>query len=274
MAAASPEQVDHMAGAVHHALYGPTGIAHLLPPGERQLLDDTEIVVVDQPSPEDKQLAQASPEDRLLGLFTHPPSRIQLFASDIMAAQYDVVDVAVHEIGHRMNYDHSLEEANVAMLERQGQTHHHGARIPGWLEPEAGILPMAQVETRVLNSGGDQCPVCLLHQKTAECEKLLDGLRKRSHLQHRVPDGLGGLIPLLQVRVSEAQGTLALVEGMLPDRKGQTRMLSGQLQELGDSLQGWQTPESVSQAHALAYKAWDSSFDISHAAFLRRPPRS
>lgn len=240
--------VDMMAGSVWNALYGPTGVVHLLPDEERQMLFDTEIVVEDKPSKRDLALVaeDVGADGKLLGLFTHPPSKIQLFASSIIAVGYDPVDVATHELGHRLNYDHSLRKANVALVGRRE----------------------GPAEARVLISG-DSCPVCLLHSRLADVVMLLDGLRKRAHLQHEIPLGLGGTIPLAAKKTAEARSNLALIATSMPNRQGEIRELDSMLDQLQHALAQHLTPEAVSAAYILAYRAWDRAYDLNHAYWLQ-----
>lgn len=260
----SPLEVEAMAGQVQAAIWGPRGLAHLLPGEEKGLLSETEIVVESEPSAEDRALAEAGPKDKLLGLFTHPPSRIQLFASDITAAGYDPVDVVTHELGHRFSYDHALRPAAVAI--RIGELGNLPPRTDGQAprrSPPAGwaTAPGLFGEEATVVRGSDTCPMCLLHARMAESEKLLDGLRKRAHLQHQIPEGLGGTIPLAQRKLAEAQGALGAVQGMAVDQD-EVRRLSDTLQAAQDQLSGWQTPESISVAHDTVYRGWDLAFDI------------
>ena len=236
-----------MKGRVESAIWGPGGISELLPDEEYQMLRDTEIRIDDQPSNNDLALVagEVGPGDHLLGLFTHPPSKIQLFASSIIAIGYDPVDVATHELGHRFNYDHSLRPALVSMV---GQS-------------------VGSQEARVLIAS-DDCPVCLLHSKTADVEKLMDGLRKRAHLQHMIPLGLGGTIPLAGKRTSEARSNLALIASMMPNRMKEIEQLDDMLGELQRRFAETMTPEDVSAAHTLAYRAWDRAYDLNHVYWL------
>lgn len=244
-----------MKGAVHHAIWGPEGIAWLLPQpdetddpehSEFQMLVDTTIYVCDEPTKHDISLVAEDVGDdgKLLGLFTHPPSVIQLFAANIIEVGYDPVDVITHELGHRFNYDHSLRPANVAMT----------AKVGG--------------EPRVRSLIADDCPVCLVHRKLADTTMLLDGLRKRAHLQHEIPLGLGGTIPQCYQEVTEARSTLAMVTAMMPGRAGQIRNLDGMLNQLQVALSQWMSPEDVSEAYALAYRACDRAYDLAHAYWL------
>ena len=212
------------------------------------MLLDTEIEIKDQPSKKEISMVASDVGDHgvLLGLFTHPPSKIQLFASSILEVGYDPVDVATHELGHRFNYDHSLRPAAVTMVGRRA----------------------GHAEARVLVSG-DSCPVCLLHARTAEVMGLMDGLRKRSHLQHQIPQGLGGTIPLAAKKVAEARSSLALVANEFPDRQGEVRDLDNLLATMQDELNQWLTPEDVSRIHAQSIRAWDKAYDLNHQYWLQ-----
>ena len=246
MSNVSRETVNNMAGAVENALYGPGGIAWRLPPDEQQMLIDTSIQVQDHPNSEDIALVSDEVGDgHLLGLFTHPPSKIQIFASSALAVGYDPVDIATHELGHRFGYDHSERPAKIAMS------------------------GSAYTEPRVRNLVAEDCPVCLIHRKLAEVVMLLDGLKQRAHLQHQIPLGLGGTIPQAAALVVEARANLAIAAASFQGREGQVRALDQQLIQLENALNQWQSPESISQAYALAYQAWDKAYDLNHIYWLQ-----
>ena len=252
MARVDRKTVDDMNGAVYAAIWGPGGIAYLLPrdgpDSEYQMLLDTEIVVQDEPSKKDIALVANEVGDSgvLLGLFTHPPAKIQLFASSILEVGYDPVDVATHELGHRFNYDHSLRPAAVTMVGRRE----------------------GNAEARVLVSG-DSCPVCLLHARLAEVMGLMDGLRKRAHLQHQIPQGLGGTIPLAAKKVAEARSSLALVANEFPNRQDEVKSLDALLAQMQNELNQWLTPEDVSRIHEQSIRAWDKAYDLNHQYWLQ-----
>jgi len=98
---------------------------------------------------------------------------------------------------------------------------------------------------------------------------LMDGLRKRAHLQHQIPLGLGGTIPLAAKKTAEARSNLALIAASLPGRDGEIRQLDAILAQLHDELSKQMTPEDVSRAHALAVRAWDRAYDLNHIYWLQ-----
>jgi hypothetical protein len=260
-APATKEVTEAMNGSIRYALFdSPTSLIRLLPKDQAAILDDTLVMTLSEPSKRDRELAQAKPGQHLLGLFTDGPNMqatIQTFASDILAVGYDPQDVARHEAGHRLDHDHSKRSAAVALFSSSAQA------APGRLE-----------ERVVTGDTAISCPVCALPRKMAEVVMNLEGLRLRSHLQHQIPLGLGGLIPLSRRQVDEARSLCGVVESMLPDRDADTQHLQTLLADLQESLlgrngTGWMTPEDVSVAHTLAYRAWDRAYDLAHIWFLR-----
>lgn len=248
----SQRQLDQMAGEIHRALFGPGGVADLLPADERQMLEDTDIDVEDFPSRHDIGLLQEDSDNgkRLLGLFTNPPAVVRVYAANVIRAGYDPVDVAIHEVGHRLNYDHSLRDAAVALQAPKAAAH------------------TAPAEARVLVAP-DSCPFCLLHARTAEVMALVDGLRIRAQLQHQIPLGLGGTIPLAARKVAEARGALATAATYLPDRAGAVREADGYLAQLQQRLQQWLAPDDLAGVYVIARKAWDRAYDLNWVYWLR-----
>jgi hypothetical protein len=266
-------QLGAIAGAINEALFGPTGIYDRLPPLEQSMIGyfdqggrwrwETEIFVEERPS---RQLLHdiarggdgvegivLQPGQHLLGLFTDGPSQmptIQVFADEAAAVSHDPVDVAIHELGHRFEYDHSKLPALVGLT----------AGPPSQL-PSVHVARNGNVES--------SCPVCLLEGNLARAEKALDGLRQRALLQHRIPQGLGGRIPETRRTLENAATQLALVSEMVPDRQGEVRSLQAQIDATQQALAGEALqPEDVSRAHALAYRAWDAAYDLGHAYYL------
>ena len=147
--------------------------------------------------------------------------QIQVFANKARAVGYSGAWIATHELGHRFGYDHSNRPAQVALVDSGGEIavdHGHA--------PRSAPRP---ARTVVMESG-DSCPMCLLHSRTAEVVGLLDGLQQRAHLQHQIPLGAGGVIPLSLRKTQEAKALLAVVSGMV-DRPGEVRQLGSLLEQ-------------------------------------------
>ncbi len=262
-----------MAGVVQQGVFGATGVFWRLPrENQDRILKDngngtytevTSIWVLERPEPWHIQALAGegikldAKSDRLLGLWTRSrsgASRIDLFAADITAHNADPVDVAIHEIGH------------AAFDQPDYYDHDHAT---GFLAPDASNLAVLTNPNEGWDDSG--CPFCRLDTHLADVQSNLDGLRQRAHLQHRIPPGLGGRLPearrKLQAAVIDLQETTAL----MPDRAGQARMIGEQIQATITALSSEQmTPEDVSRAYVLAYKAWDSSYDYGHIWQLRK----
>lgn len=228
-----------MAGVVSAALYGPGGVRDLVASDPRRALvmDETVVIVEAAPTDFDRQLADTEDDQYLLGLWTYPPQRIQLFASDIIATGYDPVDVAVHELGHAWGMD-------------------HGAHCPS----------CSVRGTRTPHVHREGCPVCLLHDHTAIAMALMDGLRLRSFLEHVIPAGLGGTIPEAQWRIRQAMAEVPRAAPLLDDPT-KIRHLSRSLERADQSLSGWLGPEDVSRAYHACRVAWDAAYDCGHAYY-------
>jgi hypothetical protein len=256
-----------MAAVVHQAVYGSTGVYWRLPPeaqkrigywsGDRWV-EVTPIDVVAKP--ESIHLAALQQEgikidlrrEKLLGLWTlskKGQSHIWLFADDIQDHGADPGDVAIHEIGH----------AAFDQPDYYGHDHSAGVTASG---------DVVAVEAAELGCGG---PFCKLDTHLADVTMNLDGLRQRAHLQHRIPEGLGGRIPEARMKLQVASSFLVETATFMPDREGQRRMIQDRIDAVqialaGDSL----SPDDVSRAYALSYQAWDASYDYGHAWQLRR----
>jgi hypothetical protein len=261
--------LNEMAGAVQYALFNESdGMYWRMPeedqekigsfgPGQRWQWGT--VIDVD-PSPTGAELAAAGarthPEtgnrDLLLGLFTgetdeagnlieNPTPRIQLFAAEIIAAGYDPVDVAKHEIGHRLRYNDEHEVGSA-----------QGAAAPVTLPP-----------------GENPCHFCAADEWLSTSERALFGLRERAHMQHRIPLGLGGRIGEVRARLDRAQAALDradAAEPWLAGRQGELRQLRTLILAGQQTLEGEQlSPQDISEAHAYVNRAWDASYDLGHA---------
>ncbi len=256
-----------MAAVVHEAVYGPTGVYWRLPPEAQerigywqgsQWVEVTPIDVVDKP--QNVHFAALRQEgiqvdvrrERLLGLWTltKGKSHIWIFAEDIQAHGANPADVAIHEIGHAAfdqpdYYDHD---------------HSAGVTLAG-----GDTVTVEAVEV------GCGSPFCKLDTHLSDVTMNLDGLRQRAHLQHRIPDGLGGRIPEARLKLQAASGFLADTATYMPDREGQRRMIQDKIDMVQMSLAGDNlSPDDVSRAYTLSYQAWDASYDYIHSWQLRR----
>lgn len=266
----SPAEIDEMAALVNYDLFGPTGAVWLLPPKQRALMVEggpgharpkVNIFVEQQSSPYDRELVHAGPGDQLLGLYTSGDERfdgqptIQIFADASRATATSPSDIAIHEMGHVLDFNHTS---------RVGVIDHDGAAFTVCVDCEPRTSPSAAHSfTR-----NPDCPLCLLSIDTAVVEKNLDGIRTRAHLQHQIPLGLGGLLVETRTWVADAVRQLSEAGPLVPQMGPELALCAGYLGALGDALQGMLSPEQVSTAHTLAYKAWDSAFDLAHGFFL------
>lgn len=267
-AQASAADCVAMAGAVEYALFNETsGWWWRLDKAEQERIGAwgpdgrwrwaTVIDVVPSPTAADRASVGVAPDggghrDHLLGLFTgdvdangdliedpdHPPL-IQLFATEIAAASYDPVDVAIHEIGHRLRYNDEHDNP-----------------------------PQEVVGAVILADGENPCPVCAVDDWLSMSERALFALRERSHMQHRIPEGLGGRIPEVRAKLDRAHQSLDRAE-LLPEvsgRMGEVRQLRGLIDQALDALDGDHLgPQDISVAHTYAFRAWDANVDLGHA---------
>jgi hypothetical protein len=261
--------LNEMAGAVQYALFNESdGMYWRMPVEDQEKIGSYgpgghwhwgTVIDVD-PSPTAAELAavgatkhpETGKRDLLLGLFTgdaddagnlveEPPPRIQLFAAEILAAGYDPVDVAKHEIGHRLRYNDEHE--------------------PGLAQGAAAPV--------TLPAGENPCHFCAADEWLSTSERALFGLRERAHMQHRIPLGLGGRIGEVRARLDRAQAALDRADAAEPwmaGRQGELRQLRALIQAGQEVLEGEQlSPQDISTAHGYIHRAWDADYDLGHA---------
>src|SRR5215472_11474024 len=170
---------------------------------ERSMVEDTEYVVADEPTAEELALAEVPQGSILLGLYTSPPSRVTLFAGPIAVSGQRPRDILRHEVGHRLGFDHTLDHVAMGTVAT-------GARAAAWYD-------IAGTES-LRADWNDACPICKLYAKTAHAASLMADLNFAAQLEHMIPAGLGGTIPLARRDVDEARGFLLLVTPMVPDQ--------------------------------------------------------
>lgn len=267
LAPVSQEKVTAMTGTIWDGLCGPSGDLWRLPDQQaqmvREMMSRGRLLVADQASPRDRDLVGAGPNDHLLGLYTaqenNRNAEITVFANEAIAAHYDPMDIVRHEIGHYFELNHS---SRVALVETNGDVTTVCADCERRSSPKLSAAPHQPPGM------ADTCPVCQLHTHMAQATMLLDGLRQRAHMQHQIPKGLGGTILLVRKRLNAASQTLPQVVPLMPNHPGLLRSFAGLLQRTQSAVAGMQTPESVSLAYSLSYRAWDLSYDIAHQYWL------
>jgi hypothetical protein len=253
--------VQRMEGAVHTAVYGPSGYYWRLPPEDQRKLgyfDDADvwhevcpIDVVEYPPRSDVEaLAQEgvhlSPNDRLLGLFTArgdgSDPHISVYALPILEVHADPGEVALHEIGH--------------LVDPVGHPDFPAYEAVALPEPEPGQI-------------GRDCPFCNVDEELSVVAMALDALRQRAHLMHKVPPGLGGRVPESRRRLVRARHELDRAAKLMPERAGQARTVADAIERTQASLEGQLGPDALSRAWQLAYAAHDLNTDFAHAYYLK-----
>lgn len=269
--------VQEYAGAIEYLLHGqgPNALAASLSPEYADLLGTTVIEVHDHPSGRDLRLAGTPKGSLLLGLYTTPPARIQVFAVPTAEAGQDPVDVFEHELGHRFGFDHSTHPVQTGLFvdPSQGPV----VRCTSYHPELAAAVPTAVADSAssaALVASGETCPVCRVHKRTAEAMALARGLRTRAWLAAQptsLPLGLGGTIPLMRAHLVEARKALPEVATLLPDRTGEIRSLDRQLVAALDVMQGdhLTTLETTPMAEATE-AAWSSAYSLAHHYFLHQ----
>lgn len=267
----TPAEVDEMAALANYDLFGPTGAVWRLPEPQRRIMVDgnpgnarpkVAIYVQHESTQYDRDLVHAGPTDHLLGLYTAGDERfdgkptIQIFADACVATGTSPGDVAIHEMGHVLEFNHSS---------RVGMVEHSGAAYTVCVDCE----PRAPVTSHAVWSADPECPLCRLCRDLAVATMNLDAIRQRAHLQHQIPLGLGGLIPETRNWVTDAQHQLTEGASLVTWMGSQVSQLGSLLNTLNNDLQGILSPEQVSAAWRLAYTAHDLAVDITHAYFLR-----
>jgi hypothetical protein len=267
----TPSEVDEMSNLVNYDLFGPTGAVWNLPAGQRDIMvsgkpgaakPKVAIWVQDSATQLDKDLVHAGPDDHLLGLYTSGDERfdgkptVQIFADACVATGTSPSDVAIHEMGHVLEFNHSS---------RVGIVENHGAAYTVCADCEPRVA--AHMGSGVWSRDPD-CPLCLLCIDTAVILANCNDVKIRAHLQHQIPLGLGGLIVETRNWVTDAQTQLTEGAALVPWMGPSLAACGGFLNQLSTMLSGMQTPESMSKAYEVAYRARDAAVDITHAYFL------
>ena len=266
-----------------------------LPPAQRALVWDTQLVIRDYPQRDECALVGLRQGNLLLGLYTAPPPRVAIFEQNARKAGVPIAEVLIHEMDHRLGLTHEEMDAGmgyaaaVGCLAAEAHTgshahgpdhdvsHHERSRFaPQDFYPREDCLganwqpgcPTAQP----YYPRDEGCPVCAIHRKLAESERLMAGLAMATAQQGQIPHGLGGTIPLAHRQLAEAQGMLGAVAQVVPERQGQVRALGRQIAGAQAVLGGQVTPRAVLTAHQACAAAWRESYELAWAAFSRGKP--
>lgn len=270
--AATPAEIDEMATLVNYDLFGLTGAVWNLPPEQRALMAAgkpgnakpmVDIWVQDAATQHDKDLVHAGPSDQLLGLYTAGDERfdgkptIQIFADACLATGTSPSDVAIHEMGHVLDFNHT---SRVGIVQNSTGAY----TVCADCEPRT---THAHMESTTWSRDPD-CALCRLCIDAAVILCNLNDIRLRAHLQHQIPLGLGGLIVETRFWVTDAQSQLTEGAPLAPWMSSSISACGGYLDQLTTMLHGMQSPESISKAYQVAYKARDTAVDITHSYFL------
>ena len=261
---------------------------------QKMILHDTEVYVDPAPSARDLRAVDAPPGALLLGLYTHVKGgkrdTIQIFGNPTrqeaanrgVPVPFIVREVTHHELGHRATFDHSRRD-NVVALVGADELLCSGCN-PG--EPGCGCKSPKQVAAAFARQDAqigpsqqepwnETCPVCLIHTRIGEAERLLAGTSAEAAAQHQVPVGLGGTIAGARHLMQEASGVLPVVAAMMLTRSGQVMQLKGSITSARQALGGPGTilgVEDVTRAYAAVHIAWSQAFQLTWSYFAAQRP--
>lgn len=146
-------------------------------------------------------------------------------------------------------------------------------------EVEAGLVRWRRrgaQDTAAPSPSPDQgeCPVCTVHRQTAEAYMLMEGLSQRCQREGRIPEGLGGTIPLARSLLDEAeQGATALA---VADTRLRNNALTfqGHVAALSRDMRGDLTADEIPALTQRSKQAWESSYDLAETAFRQAKPET
>jgi len=224
------------------------------------------VYVDKRPTRQQMRMVRAKPDELLLGMYTRPrehPIRgeIVIFDETNAEAGSPPEDTLWHELSHALGYDHELAEVAIGLTVSRD-----GARCSG---PGCAPAAHAHVHHHAHDTGGwsDACPTCLLHSRLTEPEALMSELRMYAHVQHGVPQGLGGTIELSRRRIAEARAQIPMVARMVPGRVEQLHRIAAQLDAADAALTGYLTPEDISDAARLIRQARREAYLVAWQKF-------
>jgi hypothetical protein len=244
-----------------------------LPPDERELAgpENTNLGTEMRPNKRQLKMASVPPGYALLGVYVNGGKyvhQIDIFHETCEQLGEDPADVVWHELTHRLGYDHTKEDVVVAQMARSdGTVECSGCTDPS--QPGCSTCgtkhPVAQ--QTIERGWGDSCPACMLHSRVAEADRLMAGLRMHSQVQHRIPPGLGGTIPLARQRIAEARGLAPLVGRMVPNRRGEVRSLETSLGSSYEALGAYLDEDSIVAVAKQVHQSWQTAYTLAWAVF-------
>jgi hypothetical protein len=223
----------------------------LQPKEQEMVLHETWIGIQRTPDGHQLQATRTPAGATLLGLMEYPPGKITLFHDTIQRGHSDIRDVTLHEIGHRLTYDHSRRSAVVSLVDGGQGMLCDGCAL-GAGGPNCGKCKPAQSARAILARFqrndeqmvmaqqapwfSDNCPVCNLWDRLVVADGLLTNTSTETSLQHLIPAGLGGTIPLARYRVRQAYDLYPQVAGMVDATTGMTVQLRNSLNAARQAL--------------------------------------
>lgn len=218
---------------------------------ERAIVRQTHAIVEEQPTLLELQLTETAQDQDLLGAMIPwwvarevgmgDRNIVKLYRGPIDLHQSSACDVWNHEVGHLPGIDFA----------------HHD-------EDDCLMCSQPQEQTMIPHAFSDTCPICNTFRRLSEARGDLDYLRFQAHRTHRIPMGLGGLIPLSEHRCAEAQAELqrAYELGILQGRVEQAQELNTLILGCRQTLSVQLDPEGVSAADDMVNQAWALAGDL------------
>lgn len=248
-----------------------------LPRLDAALLQDTQFFAGYEPPA--NWMQDIKPGYVMLGLYTSPPPTIYLWEAPIRQVGKSALEVLRHEAGHRLMYDHQLDDilhrCGVDCMAEVGAQAAALTDIPsGYPIQSGGIRARARRSAPQLEWIGASagCPVCETHELLAEAKSLMEGLSIYTTIQQRVPDGLGGTIPLAKDKVRQAELLIPQVAAVLPERQSEIQQLARCLREAQAQLSGTLDIPGVNDAAFKVNQCWNWAFWLAWAAYNRSLP--
>lgn len=120
--------------------------------------------------------------------------------------------------------------------------------------------------------GGEGCPICAVHRQIGEGYLLLRGLAETAQAEGRIPQGIGGTIPLARRSFEQAQDTLTNIAAADVNLRLQAVTVQGELAGIISSLIGDVRPSELPAIADAAEQAWRDTYHLADQAFRRDEP--